>query len=122
MRTVVVFFLFFVGLFACAGDCMSCHPVLKPGIENDRDHRVMLTCKECHTQSTNPSAPCGGNCFACHAPSSIPQSIEQHKPLPGCRECHIGVNDNTHFQFGFDKKRPDQEGILGPLGQIIYGE
>ncbi len=121
MRVVVAFLFLAIAACACAGDCLSCHPVLKPNIEQDSDHRVMLTCIECHSESTNPYAPCGGNCFACHAPSNIPQSIEQHKPLPGCRDCHIGVNDSSHFIFGLVTP-PPESGLIGTLKPILNGK
>ncbi|MGE4295012.1 MAG: hypothetical protein AB7E49_04865 [Campylobacterales bacterium] len=118
MKKAILFFSAALVALACSGDCMSCHPALVANIQQDTHHRVMLECIQCHKESTNPDAPCGGNCFACHAPSSIPQQIPQHASLNECRSCHITAKDSSYLDKLFDFGG-NQGGVMVPLNQIL---
>ena len=74
----------------CAGDCMTCHPVL----ENSKDHLALKTCIQCHTPSSQQklfefgggsAQECGNDCFQCH--NNWPQD-GNHAPLNSCQDCH----------------------------------
>lgn len=117
MKKVLLFLAALSIASACSGDCMSCHPALQKDIEQDAHHRIMLECARCHAENNNPDAPCGGNCFACHAPSSIPQNVVQHQGLGECRSCHTSVKDSNYLDKLFDFS--DQSGVMAPLNEIL---
>jgi len=95
MKKIAVFFIVigFIKLFACNGDCLSCHPTLKKNILSDERHKPMLTCIECHKDNAGTSE-CGEDCFACHSMKKINDSgISQHSVVKDCRECHLKTDN-----------------------------
>jgi hypothetical protein len=85
----LLFLLLLSPLFACNGDCFSCHPQL---LENlDSNHKPMLSCKNCHLGGG--VAACGADCFECHKIENISFEIVEHRVIESCRECHMkGLN------------------------------
>ncbi|MCB4204571.1 hypothetical protein LF845_06320 [Deferribacterales bacterium Es71-Z0220] len=73
----------------CAGDCMTCHPVLKGSAE----HRSLESCIKCHDPAKNISIVpsndngCGDRCFDCH--NEWPKD-GYHADLDTCKNCHKG--------------------------------
>ncbi len=92
-------FLFFItflsfSLFACTGDCLTCHPKLVPTINEDMRHRSMLTCINCHSANPNKMADCGSDCFACHSMKKInAANVREHDVIQECRDCHVGKDE-----------------------------
>jgi hypothetical protein len=80
-------------LYACTGDCIACHPVLKKSI--DEPHHVILkSCINCHTKNVGPVNECGGDCFACHPKSKLINSNRvEHQEVSKCSQCHVDVKD-----------------------------
>ena len=75
-------------LFACTGDCLTCHPALKKDILTDKRHSPMLTCIHCHSANPNAMAECGNDCFACHPMKKINNGVKEHEVIQGCKDCH----------------------------------
>lgn len=113
----IVFFLFLSSfLFACSGDCRSCHSSLD---YKDSKHTIMLNCKTCHTDEklarVQMQNSCGQDCFVCHSVKKI-NSIQnlEHLALNECINCHSSLKNtlreklnNTKPLFDFlnsDKK------------------
>lgn len=98
MRIIVFISLFLATLFACSGDCASCHAKLD--YKNDKRHQAMLECKTCHTEEKMNAIPemsaCGQDCFACHTPSKLqnPSLSKEHGMIPKCIECHTSLQKN----------------------------
>jgi formate-dependent nitrite reductase cytochrome c552 subunit len=91
---IISFFIMINTLWACTGDCLTCHPNLVPTIETDLRHKPMLTCINCHSADPNSMAECGSDCFACHPMSKINQSgITEHNVIQECRDCHMKLAD-----------------------------
>jgi len=77
-------------LFACTGDCLTCHPALLPTINSDERHKPMLTCIACHSADPNSMAECGSDCFSCHSVEKIEKAnVKEHMVIRGCRDCHL---------------------------------
>lgn len=76
-------------LYACSGDCLSCHPALADNILSDSRHIAMLTCKKCHLNEEAGMAECGKDCFECHDISKIDKTVREHDVIESCRECHM---------------------------------
>jgi len=94
MKYIIIISLFTLTLFACTGDCLTCHPKLVPTINEDLRHKPMLTCIECHTAEPNTMAECGDDCFSCHPMSKINKpNIRAHDVIQACRDCHVGENE-----------------------------
>jgi hypothetical protein len=106
MKTILLILtLLPLSLFACTGDCLTCHPNLLPTIEQDTRHKPMLGCIECHAADPNSMADCGSDCFACHPIEKIEKTpVEAHGVIRGCRDCHMALKK---VLFGVD----------GPAGQ-----
>lgn len=95
MKSVLMFITFgiFAYLYACSGDCLSCHPILKKDILQDLRHKPMLGCISCHKDNTRMSE-CGEDCFSCHEIKKIESSgVIEHKVIRECRDCHIKVDE-----------------------------
>ncbi len=91
MKKIILFLLFNLSLFACTGDCLTCHPALVPTINEDLRHKPMLTCIKCHSANPNSMAECGNDCFACHSMEKINKpNVREHDVIQGCRDCHVG--------------------------------
>lgn len=106
-------------LFACTGDCASCHANLD--YKNDTRHQAMLQCKTCHTdEKMNAIAEmngCGQDCFACHTPSKLqnPALSKEHGMIPQCIECHKGLQKNP-----FDPKNLfNQKSIFEQIPSLV---
>lgn len=94
MKHLFFLTLFLSSLFACSGDCLSCHPVLKESI--DKPHHSMLnSCIQCHTKLPEGMSSCGGDCFSCHSQNELISSsnIKEHSNLSSCKQCHINKED-----------------------------
>ena len=91
---IIIFLLFtFLHLFACSGDCMSCHSTLKNSI-NEEHHKVLTSCIACHTKTPTTMVECGGDCFTCHSQNKLIQSNRmEHQNLSTCKKCHINKED-----------------------------
>jgi len=90
-KYLFILFLFFTTVFACTGDCVSCHKVLD--YTNDLRHSPMTTCITCHTtdsvKNVNMGSACGVDCFQCHKVEKITQSdVTEHKLINDCIKCH----------------------------------
>ena len=80
-------------LFACTGDCLTCHPKLVPTIETDLRHKPMLSCIECHSAEPNAMAECGDDCFSCHPMKKINDAnVRQHDVIQTCVDCHVNAD------------------------------
>lgn len=94
MKYILFLILFSVFLFACTGDCLSCHPKLVKTIDTDERHKPMLTCINCHSADPNKMADCGADCFACHSMKKIyAAKVKEHNVIQSCRECHMNADD-----------------------------
>ncbi len=94
MKYLIAFFLFSTALFACTGDCLTCHPALEKTIHTDERHKPMLSCIECHSSNPNAMAECGSDCFACHTIEKIERpGIKEHAVIRECRDCHMKMKE-----------------------------
>jgi len=94
MKYLSLIILFTYSLFACSGDCLSCHPKLIPTINEDLRHKPMLTCIKCHSSEASAMAECGDDCFSCHPMSKINKAnVDEHRVIQECRDCHLGVKE-----------------------------
>ena len=105
MKKIVSIFIFLtLSLFACTGDCLTCHPALKPTILTDLRHKPMLTCINCHSATPSSMAECGNDCFACHPMEKINNGVKEHEVIQGCKDCHVKMKQellditNSHDQ------------------------
>jgi hypothetical protein len=93
IKKIVLFFILSIYSFACSGNCMACHPILKESIK-EKHHKVLTTCISCHTKTPNTMVECGGDCFSCHSQNKLIESNRiEHKNLATCKECHINKED-----------------------------
>ena len=100
MRVVFFVVLFIYGLFACSGDCLSCHPVLKDKLE-EKEHILLKECIACHKDdNVEAMASCGGDCFACHDKNKVINStnIAAHQKLGECKTCHFEADKVLDFK------------------------
>ncbi|WP_457594436.1 hypothetical protein [Hydrogenimonas sp.] len=82
-----------VPLFACSGDCLACHPVLKKSIDAPH-HRVIKRCIECHKGRSTGASSCGSDCFDCHDRNRLARSsLPEHRAIAGCARCHISPKE-----------------------------
>ena len=109
MKKIVFTLLFLsISLFACTGDCLTCHPALEKEIQTDLRHKPMLTCINCHSADPSAMADCGSDCFACHPMEKIDNGVKEHQVIPGCKACHTKMkqemlditssHDQSHLQ------------------------
>lgn len=90
MKLILFILALVLNIYACTGDCLSCHPNLALTIEEDERHKPMLTCINCHSPDANKMADCGADCFSCHPMSKINDlGIKEHRVIQGCRDCHV---------------------------------
>ncbi len=79
--------------FACSGDCIKCHPVLKKSIDEPY-HKVIKRCIECHKESSTGVSTCGQDCFECHDKKRLANSpLPEHRAIAGCARCHLGKKE-----------------------------
>ncbi len=102
----IILFLSF-SLCADMGDCLTCHPKLLPTIKEDKRHKAMLTCIECHSANKTATLGCGEKCFSCHSQEDLePQNIKEHAVIQECRKCHVDViNDLFDSSKSFDQSK-----------------
>jgi hypothetical protein len=102
-------------LFACTGDCMSCHQKLLPTIQQDKRHTPMMGCIECHSADPNSMAECGSDCFACHPVEKIEKAgVPAHNVIRGCRDCHVKMKE----QFS-DIAIPKDQSAMPALKELL---
>lgn len=102
MKTLLFLAMITTGLFACTGDCLTCHPSLVATIDTDERHKPMRTCITCHSPEASAMAECGSDCFACHPMSKINGlGIKEHEVIQGCRDCHLQLQQEL---FGISQK------------------
>ncbi len=93
MRILLTTLLFISVIFACSGDCLQCHPVLKKSI-NEEHHVILKTCINCHAKGSEKMSVCGGDCFDCHKKQKLIQSDRfEHRQIKTCKKCHIGKDE-----------------------------
>ena len=92
-KVLLISFAFFSFLYACTGDCTSCHPVLKESIEKPH-HVILKSCISCHKENVGPVNECGGDCFQCHPKQKLINSDRiEHQEIAKCKECHVDAKD-----------------------------
>ena len=97
IKKLILFLSFCLYTYACSGDCMSCHPVLKESIK-EKHHEILVTCISCHTKTPDTMTQCGGDCFACHSQNKLIESNRiEHQNLASCKECHINKEDLFNY-------------------------
>jgi hypothetical protein len=93
-RVVTIISIFWISVFGCTGDCMTCHPKLMATIEQDLRHKPMLGCINCHSAEPKSMADCGDDCFACHTMQRINKpNVRAHDVIQECRDCHVGEKE-----------------------------
>lgn len=99
MKYLVLIALFFNFLFACSGDCMSCHPSLEKSITQPH-HNMLTSCIKCHTKLPEAMTSCGGDCFTCHSQNKLidSKSVPEHSQLGTCKQCHINKEDLFNYK------------------------
>lgn len=90
-RVIIILSLAIQWMWACSGDCLSCHPALAENILTDERHKPMLTCKKCHANEEAGISECGKDCFACHDIKKIDKTIREHDVIESCRNCHMNM-------------------------------
>jgi len=116
IRLISLIVLLTPALFACTGDCLTCHPKLVPTIETDVRHKPMLTCIKCHSADADSMAECGSECFACHPVEKIEKvDVEEHKVIRGCRDCHVKLKEMVS-----DIAAPKDQSVHMPLKDMLF--
>lgn len=93
MRILLLLVFSYLYIFACSGNCISCHPSLNESI-NQQHHQVLKTCISCHTKTPTTMVECGGDCFSCHSQNKLIKSNRiEHQNLASCKKCHINKED-----------------------------
>lgn len=121
MRIVIFFGLMIGSMFACSGDCMSCHPALKKNILTDERHKPMLTCIACHENEEAGISECGKDCFSCHDVDKIDmETIVEHKVITQCRNCHMNIPKTLGSQIQDSSKDTTIEELLQSSGGLSF--
>ncbi len=109
MKIILAILMFTTFLFACSGDCLSCHPKLANQNEQlTKAHEKLDTCKKCHSAKSLENvdmgqASCGQDCWECHSMKKVSNSnVKQHGVLATCNECH--KNPIQNFMKTLQKK------------------
>jgi hypothetical protein len=114
-RIVLLFFILLSALYACTGDCLTCHPKLITTIHDDPRHKPMLGCIECHSADPNSMAECGSDCFGCHPIEKIEKvGVAQHMVIRECRDCHLEMQEAA-----LDITRPMGQSNQKPLKEFL---
>lgn len=93
MKYIILLISLSIFSYACSGDCLQCHPVLKKSIDKPH-HKILTSCIKCHTTVPQGMTECGGDCFACHSQNKLIKSERiEHQNLASCKECHINKED-----------------------------
>jgi hypothetical protein len=115
MKYLIVLILFTLSLFACTGDCLTCHPKLIPTINTDLRHKPMLTCIKCHSANPNSMAECGSDCFSCHPMEKINKAnVREHDVIQACRDCHVGKKEKL-FDLSISPNQSHADTLKGFL-------
>ena len=94
MRILFILISTYLYIFACSGNCVSCHPSLNGESINQKHHLVLKSCISCHTKTPSTMVECGGDCFSCHSQNKLIKSNRiEHQNLASCKECHINKED-----------------------------
>lgn len=102
-------------LFACTGDCLTCHPKLMETIHEDPRHKPMLGCIDCHSANPDAMAECGSDCFGCHPVEKIEKvGVKQHRVIRECRDCHMEMT-----QGALDITRAMGQSVQKPLKELL---
>ncbi len=109
-KIIFIIFLFSgIGIYACEGNCVACHPkLIKKNGKMDKNHEILTTCKKCHTKKSlskvNMGATsCGQDCWQCHDMKKVAKTnIKEHKVLNTCIKCHTAKDKNI---FKFDNSK-----------------
>lgn len=107
-KIIFVLSVLSLSLFACTGDCLTCHPALEKNILTDSRHSPMLTCINCHSANPSAMADCGSDCFGCHSMEKINNGVKEHEVIQGCKDCHVKMKQellditNAHDQSKVD--------------------
>ena len=113
MKFIFLSMLFISSLFACTGDCFTCHPNLLEGIEKDLRHLPMKKCINCHLANPESMSECGPDCFECHSKDKMEEgSVEEHKVIASCRECHMKEKFMDMSKMIEEKNNKDFQGTL----------
>lgn len=105
----------FATLYACTGDCLTCHPKLLPTIQKDPRHKPMLGCIECHSADPNAMAECGSECFTCHPVEKVENiGVKEHEVIRGCRDCHVQIKEALS-----DIATPRDQSVMPPLKDLL---
>ena len=104
MRFLAVVCVLCIGVFACTGDCKTCHQKLD--YTKDSRHSPMAVCKTCHTDEKMAQidmGACGADCFACHDMKKIqaPKIAKDHTMLNACMQCHLQLSSSP-FDSGIN--------------------
>lgn len=118
MKKILLFLTILTSiLFACTGDCLTCHPALVPTIKEDTRHKAMLTCINCHSADPNSMAECGSDCFECHSMAKINKpNIREHDVIQDCRDCHMKMADELKSL----NLTPSQSFTKEPLKDMLF--
>ncbi len=101
MKNLLLFFIFAkLTLFACEGDCISCHPGLLKDGKFDKEHQVLETCVTCHTKEQmsriDMGGGCGQDCWECHDVDKVSKSgVKEHEGLDRCIKCHLKIQKKS---------------------------
>ena len=113
MKIIILILTAYLSLFACTGDCLTCHPKLVPTINTDLRHKPMLTCIKCHSANPVKMADCGSDCFSCHSIEKIEKPhVKEHEVIRGCRDCHMKLKEEM-------LSAPAQQSKQQPLKQFL---
>jgi len=109
MKHLFIILIFFSSIYACTGDCLTCHPKLVPTINTDKRHKPMLSCIECHSAEPNAMAECGDDCFGCHPMKKINDAnVRQHDVIQTCIDCHVNADKELmDISNSFDQSHTD---------------
>lgn len=99
IRVFLLLFCFLLTIsYACSGNCISCHKILKKSI-NKSHHKILKECITCHNKLPSSMSECGGDCFSCHSQNRLINSeYKSHKKLKSCKKCHISKEDFLSFK------------------------
>jgi len=114
LKVVILLTFLLISLFACSGDCKSCHPKLD--LNGDTRHSIMKNCINCHTEDSfiniDMGAACGQDCWACHDVKKVSKlQIIEHKELERCIACHTGLDKKLDSNFEFGKPKGVMESL-----------
>lgn len=116
MKLILIITTFVITLFACTGDCMTCHPSLSENIEKDLRHKPMLGCIKCHKADPESMSECGSDCYACHSIEKLNKpNVREHDVIIECRDCHMKMNEEI-----LNLKGIKTQSIQEPLKEFLF--